>query len=127
MAYTFDPATNRIILPRGDTATINVTVGGSAASDGDAVVWGLYSKQDSRWVVRRTAIIADGSASVRLSNADTRGLACGDKYGWSMSIVTDPAMIDGSASVDEDSDNVWTVYNGLQPFTLTESGVMSDD
>ncbi len=80
MAYTYDTATNRIILPRGDTASINLNISGSAVVDGDAVVWGLYSRIDGRWVSRRTAVITGGNATIRIRNSDTRSLLYGTPY-----------------------------------------------
>lgn len=124
MPYTFNSATKSIVLPIGDTMTINVTVTGYTF---DAIVFAIYDRDTGEdLLLIPMDIDADGNASIRLSNELTRSLEPG-RYKWNLRLVTDPERDEyGNIIAEDANDDVVTVFgpdNGSIPdMKLVDNG-----
>ena len=128
MAYSYDESTHKIIIPRGDTATIHLTITGGGVTDGDAVLFRVRNRSKGEWTVSKLAMVTDGSATIRLTSEDTRLLSPRYRYGWTIGVVTDPDTDENGEPIANDAtDNVLTAYNQLMTFAVTESGVLGKD
>ena len=128
MAYSYDESTHKITIPRGDTATIHLTITGGGVTDGDAVLFRVRNRSKGEWTVSKLAMVTDGSATIRLTSEDTRLLSPRYRYGWTIGVVTDPDTDENGEPIANDAtDNVLTAYNQLMTFTVTESGVLGKD
>lgn len=128
MAYEFNETSHKITIPRGDTATINFTVEGGGVTDGDAILFRVRNRTRNAWALTKLAQIVNGAAMVRLTSADTRALSTGQKYGWTIGVVSDPDTdADGNPIANDATDNVLTAYNELMGFEVVESGVLGVD
>lgn len=124
MAFIYNTASGRITCPRGDTGALRVTISGDIAlAPGDMLVFGLYNPKTKETMLRKQATIADGSAEVHFTNADTRELAAGS-YKYNLRVVTDPEYgANGDVICADDSDNVLSIYNDMPKFEILEAGV----
>lgn len=128
MAYSYDESTHKITIPRGDTATIHLTITGGGVTDGDAVLFRVCNRSKGEWTVSKLALVTNGSATIRLTSEDTRLLSPRLRYGWTIGVVTDPDIdASGEPIANDATDNVLTAYNQLMTFTVTESGVLGKD
>jgi len=128
MAYSYDESTHKITIPRGDTATIHLTITGGGVTDGDAVLFRVRNRSKGEWTVSKLALVTNGSATIRLTSEDTRLLSPRLRYGWTIGVVTDPDIdASGEPIANDATDNVLTAYNQLMTFTVTESGVLGKD
>ncbi len=128
MAYSYDESTHKITIPRGDTATIHLTITGGGVTDGDAALFRVRNRSKGEWTVSKLALVTDGSATIRLTSEDTRLLSPRYRYGWTIGVVTDPDTDENGEPIANDAtDNVLTAYNQLMTFTVTESGVLGKD
>lgn len=128
MAYEYNETNRKITIPRGDTATINFTVEGGGVTDGDAILFRVRNRSRNTWALTKQALITNGAAAIRLTSADTRGLSSGQRYGWTVGMVSDPDTdAEGNPIADDDTDNVLTAYNDLKTFEVVESGVLGVD
>jgi len=128
MAYSYDESTHKITIPRGDTATIHLTITGGGVTDGDAVLFRVRNRSKGEWTVSKLAMVTDGSATIRLTSEDTRLLSPRYRYGWTIGVVTDPDTDENGEPIANDAtDNVLTAYNQLMTFAVTESGVLGKD
>ena len=107
MAYVFDPETRKITLPAGDTMDFKIHTNG----DFDVAIFAVYNRTTGQDVVAvPVEIDADGYANIRLANRHTRDVPAGN-YKWNLRLVSDPEFDEnGNVVVDEDSDNVLTVF-----------------
>ena len=128
MAYSYDESTHKITIPRGDTATIHLTITGGGVTDGDAVLFRVRNRSKGEWTVSKLALVTNGSATIRLTSEDTRLLSPRYRYGWTIGVVTDPDTDENGEPIANDAtDNVLTAYNQLMTFAVTESGVLGKD
>ena len=128
MPYLYNEATHKITIPRGDTATLHFTVDGGGVRDGDAVLFRVRNRSRNLWTITKIALVENGAATIRLTSADTRGLSSGQKYGWSIGVVSDPDTdVDGNPIANDATDNVLTAFNELMTFEVVESGVLGVD
>lgn len=123
MAYTFDPETRAITLPCGDTMNLRLKL---TEIQFDAAVFAIYNAKTGEDILKKAVKIENGGAEIRLSNADTRELEPGS-YNWNLRLVSDPAYGEnGEVIVDEDSDDVVTVFgpakSDVPKFTLVRNG-----
>ena len=124
MPYLYNEATHKITIPRGDTATLHFTVDGGGVRDGDAVLFRVRNRSRNLWTITKMALVENGAATIRLTSADTRGLSSGQKYGWTIGVVSDPVMDEqGNPIANDATDNVMSIYNELPKFDLLEAGV----
>lgn len=128
MPYLYNETTHKITIPRGDTATLHLTVSGGGVADGDAVLFRVRNRSRNNWTITKMALVTDGTAMIRLTSADTRGLSSGQKYGWTIGVVSDPDMDEqGNPIANDATDNVLTAFNELMAFEVVESGVLGVD
>lgn len=124
MAGSYNPETNAIELPAGDTMTLTVNVSGGY----DAVVFAIFDPTRSKGadLLRIPAEIIDGRAIIRLANSHTRDLKAG-AYKWQLRAVSDPARdADGNIIADDPGDNVVSYFGSadkpLPEFTIRRDG-----
>lgn len=125
MAYTFDPATRSIVMPKGDTLDINITIDSEDSRVYEAIVFAIFTRAGED-ILRVPVTVENGSASIRLANHHTRDLDAG-RYRWNLRLVTDPAHdSEGNIIADEPSDDVLTVFgpdiSDIPEFWLVENG-----
>lgn len=123
MAYTFNPETRAITLPLGDTMNLRLKL---TDIQFDAAVFAIFDANTGKDIFKKSVNIENGEAAIRLSNADTRDLNPGN-YNWNLRLISDPAYgEDGEIIVDEDSDDVVTVFgpgkSDIPKFTLVRNG-----
>ena len=122
MPFTFDSATKNITMAAGDTATITVNVSWDKLAAGDVLLFALFDSDESGELICKPVEIANGTASIRLCNHDTRDIPPG-RYRWTLRLVTSPAQdTDGSVRADECSDEVITLFNTPPCFIITRGG-----
>ena len=123
MPFQYSAASGRITCPRGDTGALRFTFTGMTLKPGDMLVFGLYSPTLKQTIFRKQVEIADGSALLLFTNADTRDLPAGS-YKYNLRVVTDPELDEkGLVICADQTDNVLSIYNELPKFELLEAGV----
>lgn len=124
MAVQYDSKKNRIILPRGDTMTVDVSVDSGQFPDGSEAIFAV-SKKDYAEVFSVHQIISGGKATLRIAHDKTALLDVGDYY-WDVRLVSDPSYdSNGEVICDDDTDHVLSVYSpNLPEFRI--AGVTKD-
>lgn len=125
MAYTFDPTTNAIVMPKGDTMDISISLSGNDSTLFTVAVFAIFTRSGED-LLRLPVAIVGGVAEIRLANQHTRDLDAG-RYKWNIRLIEDPAYDeDGSVIADDDSDDVLTVFgpdiSDVPDFWLVENG-----
>lgn len=119
-----DQRTRKITCPIGDTGLfiVNLTAatGEPLAENIDGVAIFAVASKGFAPVFSKVVAIVDNTATIRLTNTDTRTLTRGE-YRWDIRVVTDPAYQDGRPITDEDSDDVHSLFSatGLPIFEVT--------
>lgn len=128
MPYIYDTGTHKIIIPRGDTATIHFNINGGGITDGDAVIFRIRDRTKNTWVLTKKSLVQDGKATIRLSSSDTRVLLSSRQYGWTVGVVSGMDVDEnGEFIANEDTDNVLTAFNQLMLFEVTQSGILGPE
>lgn len=125
MAYTFDPATNAIVMPKGDTMDISISLSGNDSTLFTVAVFAIFTRAGED-LLRLPVAIVGGVAEIRLANQHTRDLDAG-RYKWNIRLIEDHSYDeDGSVIADDDSDDVLTVFgpdiSDVPDFWLVENG-----
>lgn len=120
-----DAKTRKITCPIGDTGLFVVTL---ADANGDAlaepitgvVIFAVATKTYTP-VFHKVAGIVNNTATIQLTNADTRALTRGE-YRWDVRVVTDPEYdTDGNVICQDTTDEVHSLYSatGMPVFEVT--------
>lgn len=124
MAFEID-ANKTITLPAGDDAEFSFSgLEGLVSLDaGDKALFVVFDKSSNTSIFKRSFDIVDGTAVIRLTNADTRVFAPG-AYTWNLRVITDPELDeDGNIICADADDHVRTLFNARMPkFIVTEAG-----
>lgn len=122
MPFTYNEETHAITMAAGDTANLQVDVEWDRLSDADVLLFAVFDPAQTGDLVCKAVEIADGRASIRICNHDTRDIPEGS-YKWNLRLVTGPALDEnGNVRVDECSDDVITVFDSPPKFKLTRGG-----
>lgn len=122
MPFKLNPTDMSIQMACGDTADIQFHVNWDTLSDGDVMLFAIFTNTTCEDVLCKCLEISDGVAHLRLCNQDTRDIPAG-KYYWNLRIVTSPARdAEGNVRVDADTDDVITIYDKPPCIQLKRSG-----
>lgn len=120
-----DANTRKITCPIGDTGLFLVTLtdpNGEALTEtlSGVVIFAVATKTFTP-VFHKVAGIVNNTATIQLTNADTRTLTRGE-YRWDIRVVTDPEYdTDGNVICQDTTDEVHSLYSatGLPVFEVT--------
>ena len=124
MPFTFDEATYKISMPPGDTGDLYITIDWDAQGKDAVAVFAIVDKATCTDVLLKYTDIVNNEAHFRFCNQDTRTLKAGT-YCWQLRIVTSPTRDEaGKVIVDENTDDVISVFCGdeLPTFRIEKGG-----